>query len=135
MKTKLHNPSGLRKSRSSLVRIVLNRLSISIAILAMLAGLAFAQGRIFGGPGKPYDPKTPPPLALNEAYRLALTRIGEVTNRFYCVSASCLEKTLPEQAGWVFFFSNTNGDRARVEVYFHNKGAHIPDAASVELLK
>ena len=104
-------------------------------VLAGTAGLLFAQGRLSSGPGMPYDAKTPPPLSLSQAYALALGRIGPATNHFYCLSASCLDKTLPQYAGWVLWFSNTNGERARVEVYFQSKSADIPDATSAALLR
>ena len=109
---------------------------VPILLLTAAASLLFAQGIFFSGTGKPYDPKEGPPrLALPQAYRMAVAHIGTATNRFYCVSASCLEKTLPVAAGWVFWFSNTNGERARVEVYFRSKVAYIPDAKSAALLK
>jgi len=46
-----------------------------------------------------------------------------------------LEKTLPRQQGWVFWFSDINGQLARVEYYFGSPEARIPDAKSEALLK
>jgi hypothetical protein len=111
------------------------KLTILAFIVAASAGFLFAQGWIFHGPGKPYDAKTPPPQSLTEAYGVAMDRVGAATNRLYCVSASCLENPPPYYAGWVFWFSNTNGERARVEVFFGSKEAFVPDAKSAELLK
>jgi hypothetical protein len=106
---------------------------VTLAIVA-LAGMALAQRYAFSGPGKPYDAKTPPAKTLPQAYAQALAFIGPATNRFWCVSASCVESP---SAGWVLWFSNTNGQRARVDVYFGEKGAHFypPDSNSAALLK
>lgn len=73
-----------------------------------------------------YYPTTPPPLALQEAYQLALTALGAGTNRFYCVSTTCLKRlpTISNRAGlhdgqgWTFEFSSTNGVQKHVAVYF-----------------
>jgi hypothetical protein len=128
MKTKLHQlPKVAANSPLWLAAFTL----FAIATGSIL----FAQGHIFSGPGRPYDPKTRPQTEIQAAYLLAVARVGPATNRFYCVSASCLEKTLPSYAGWVFLFANTNGDRARVEVYFGSKDAYVPDAKSEQLLK
>src|SRR5262249_44848314 len=113
----------------------MRRFILSSLILLPLAGLLLGQGPVTSGPGRPYDVRTPPPIPLSSAYAMALSRIGPATNRFYCVSASCVETTLPSYAGWVFWFSNTNREQARVEVYFESKAVHIPDARSAELLK
>jgi hypothetical protein len=67
-----------------------------------------------------------------EAYAAATALMGTATNRFYCVSASCLGNTLP---GWIFSFSNTNGEMAHIEYYFGGKFARVPDANSEALLK
>lgn len=116
-------------------RIPVKAVVLAIVIGSMTAGLLFAQGRVFSGPAKPYDPKTPPVLTLPRAFALAVAHIGSATNRFYCLSAICLERTLPGYPGWVLWFSNTNGERARVEVYFGDKDAYIPDAKSAALLR
>jgi hypothetical protein len=90
---------------------------------AVLGGLAFAQGTITSG-GKrlsrfqSYDPKTPPPLDLPNAYELAISRIGAASNRIHCVSATCLELTNNGFTGWTFWFSDTNSQRARIDVFF-----------------
>ena len=87
--------------------------------------MVIAQGRT-NPPGgnswrqheSPYDAKMPPPLRIIEAYELALARVGNATNRYYCVTASCLEPTKRGLPGWTFCFSNTNGERACVEISF-----------------
>jgi hypothetical protein len=106
---------------------------VSILVLFSVAGFVFAQGWVFSGPGQPYDPKRPPSTSLLEAYAVAVADIGPATNRFYCVSATCLEKQ--HYAAWTFSFSNTNGQTARVVVFFGAKRTYIPDANSAALLK
>jgi hypothetical protein len=101
------------------------------------AGILFAQGTLVSG-GKrwtsvqTYDAKTPPPLALAEAYALGLNRVGRATNRFYCIHASCLELTNNGFTGWTFWLSNTNGQRARVDVFF-DKEVYIDPQSSETL--
>jgi hypothetical protein len=80
------------------------------------ASWLLAQGYVFSGVGPKYDPKTPPPLSLPEAYTLATAHLGVRTNQFYCVKASCLERI--QYAGWVFGFSSTNGQTAHLIVWF-----------------
>ncbi len=93
------------------------------------AGLLVAQSIVMSGgnrlsPFQTYDPKTRPPLTLPEAYPLAVAKLDTTavrlgtTNRFYCVTASCLEMTNHGFTGWTFGFSNTNGQRIRVSVFF-----------------
>src|SRR5215831_7782691 len=82
--------------------------------------LLLAQGRVGSGTHRysrfpTYDPSSPPPLTLADAYSLALGHIGAATNRFYCVSASCLETTNAGFTGWTFSFSSTNRERGRVD--------------------
>ena len=91
-------------------------------------GLLLAQGKIASpNPSRmssnpmTYDPKSPPPVSLPEAYALALGHIGAATNRFHCVTASCLERTNSGWAGWVFTFGNTNNQRARVVVFYDKR--------------
>ena len=97
------------------------------------SSLLFAQGLVISGGGKPYDPKAPPAISLPEAYAMVTARMGTATNRFYCVSASCLETM--HYAGWTFGFSNTNGERATIKVFFDSRIVHIADARSEALLK
>lgn len=71
-------------------------------------------------PPKPYDPRTPPPLLLPDAYALAvghLEREGTSTNEFYCLSASCLDYT-NVMPGWWFTFSNISGQHMDIWVGF-----------------
>src|SRR6266481_9583344 len=88
---------------------------IGALVFAACAGLVFAQG--WTGSSRPlvYDSKRPPPLTLPEAYAAAVARVGYATNRFHCVSATCLDSSNKPSTGWVFGFSNTNGDRAGVK--------------------
>ncbi len=79
-----------------------------------------------------YGGSTPPAVALERAYALAIARVGDATNRFWCVSASCVED---ESWRWVFWFSNSNGQRARVDVAFAAKEATVMDSKSAALLK
>jgi hypothetical protein len=82
-----------------------------------------------------HDAKVPPPASLPGAYAVALARLGDATNRFHCVNATCLEKTPFDLPGWSFTFSNTNGETARVEYYFLTKRVEIHDAKTAALLK
>jgi hypothetical protein len=111
----------------------MKRIFAPVFALSAVTGLVFAQGWVFEGPGPPYDSKKPPPQSLPEAYAVAVADIGAATNRFYCVSATCLEKH--HYAGWTFSFSNTNGQTARVVVFFGARRAFIPDSNSAALLK
>jgi hypothetical protein len=100
-------------------------LTVLIAVLAV--GLLLAQGTQVPGNSwrrynSPYDLKTPPPLAMSDAF--ALTQIyiqahmGTATNCLYCISASCVDMTKRGLPGWTFYFSNTNGQRIYMEVSF-----------------
>jgi len=84
-----------------------------------------------------YDPKTPPPLALPQAYVLALSNLAKTpgaTNRFHCISASCVEMNNTNGwTGWTFWFANTNGDRASLMVFFD--GIVTSDVRSGELFR
>jgi hypothetical protein len=113
-----------------------------LIVISMFAAacLLLAQGNTQppGGNGwrryqSPYDPKARPPVEMPEAYALALARVGVSTNRFYCVTAGCLESTKRGLPGWTFCFSNTNGQRACVEVSFDREVD--ADSRSSELLK
>ena len=102
-------------------------------VLAASTSLLLAQGWL-GNPQLPvYDGKNKPPLSLPDAYATAIGRIGPATNRLYCVNASCLDMTNQLSTGWLFDFSNTNGQRATVKVLF-NSEVYI-DAKSASLLK
>ncbi len=101
---------------------------IIFLILAALsvAGFLMAQGHVTVGGNHwqrywGWPTNAPPPLALPDAYSLALAHVGSATNRFYCVAASTLEMTNYHFRGWGFTFSNTNGQRARVEVSFYKE--------------
>lgn len=107
------------------------------ASLIAAVGLLLAQGP--NPPGgnswrryqKPYDSKESPPVSLSEAYALVLGHIGTATNRFYCVSATCLDPTKRGLPGWTFCFSNTNGQRAYMEVSFDKEINTDEQSASV----
>lgn len=73
------------------------------------------------------------PLALPEAYSLAVAHVGAATNRLWCVSASCLEeaKSFSFVTRWTFGFSNTNGEITRVIVFFDKTVGHMEGAAIV----
>jgi len=99
-------------------------MALSIVAVLSASHLPFAQGYSGSNPGRlssnpiVYDSRKPPPLMLPEAYNLALTHMSGKTNTFYCVAASCLERTNSGWAGWTFLFSNTNGERTRVVVFY-----------------
>lgn len=115
------------------------RLCLTLAVLSTVVSLTLGQGRFPSSnashPLGPHDPKSPPPTSLQNAYVAVLDRLGGATNRFHCVSATCLEKTPFGLPGWSFTFSNTNGETARVEYYFLTKRAEIHDPKAAELLK
>ncbi len=103
----------------------MKRTFLIVLCIGLAGGLLLAQSiingyRVANFSGKPatYDPKTPPPLALPDAYALAVAHINRITNRFHCVAANCTEMTNNALTGWTFTFSNTNGVRGNVQVYF-----------------
>lgn len=109
---------------STLIKLVSVSLAVGTAVY-----VTFAQSTIMSGGNRwtaiqSYDGRTPPPLTLPQAYEIALVRLGESTNRFYCLTASCVEMTNRGFTGWTFLFSNTNAQHARVDVYF-DKATHI----------
>jgi|ERR1035441_2222144 hypothetical protein len=116
----------------------MKRLIIFGLATASVVGFVLAQGSITSGGVRwtkfqTYDARTPPPLSLSEAYTLALAHIDPASNIFYCVSASCLEKTNNGWTGWRFLFSNTNGQKGRVVVYFDREiGPWVPGRMSIE---
>ena len=110
-------------------------LTLVAALFIMHTANQFAQmpdlpeGRI--GQVQKYDPKNRPTLVLPDAYSLALGALGNETNQFYCISASCLNRlenfgggVLHQmQLGWTFEFSSTNGTQRHVLVYFDKSTA------------
>jgi len=82
-----------------------------------------------------YDPKTRPPLALPDAYALAMRKLAEIpgaTNRFHCISGSCVEMSCRNGwTGWTFWFANTNGDHAYLWVFFDRHVATEPWSSQV----
>jgi hypothetical protein len=77
-------------------------------------------------PPPPFDGKTPPPIKLGEAYKKMLSSLGDTTNQYYCVSATCLN-SLPSvyigstgeyHQGWTFTLSSSNGISKNVYIYF-----------------
>ncbi len=110
--------------------------------VVVVAGALLAQSIVTSGGRRltefqSYDPKTPPPLALSDAYALAVGRLAQIpgaTNRFHCISASTLEMAGTNGwTGWTFWFSNTNGDRASMWVFFD--GGVTCDVHSGEILR
>jgi hypothetical protein len=99
-------------------------LSISLSVFGVAGLLAQSVLSINGyhrlSKYQTYDPKRRPPLALPDAYALAVAKLPRVvTNRFHCISASVLEMSGSNGlTGWTFWFSNTNGDRASIWVFF-----------------
>lgn len=94
--------------------------AIVIAIATVMV-VAQGNGPVSNGSrryAKPYDLKAPPPLALSDAFALALAYMGPATNRFYCVSATCLPDSRGGAPGWWFTFSDTNGQLFRIETCF-----------------
>src|SRR5271170_6299018 len=114
--------------------ITMKHIAITFLATAAAISLVFAQGFVGNSHHAAFDSKKPPPLALPEAYALAAARIGTATNRFYCVSASWLGKPGEWSKRWTFGFSNTNGEIAKVEVFFSDYQVFI-DTNSAELLK
>ena len=102
---------------------------ILIAIGMVATSLLLAQGPVISNPRVPtnypsYDPNTSaPPIGLSTAYALAQRAIGNGTNTFYCVSASCIGINNAGAAGWRFTYANTNGQRGRVEVSFDGQAS------------
>ena len=99
-------------------RKLLPLLFISLVVSSIMAQRVVDGFRTVGGQMPKYDPKTPPPLPLSDAYALAVQHIAPFTNRFYCISANCTEMTNQGFAGWTFTFTKTNGVRGNVQVYF-----------------
>ena len=103
----------------------MKRTALIFIALAALLGVTwlFGQSIITSGDRRwskyqDYDPKTRPPLSLSEAYTLALGNLAAETNRFHCVTASCLESTNRGFTGWMFRFADTNDQRLPVMVFF-----------------
>jgi len=106
---------------------------IFILLLMTIAGLIFAQSTNIFSPSysssvwqQPSDGKIPPLLTLDAAYGKAVLSFGAATNQFHCVSATCLNRLRgyggPDgmcDSGWTFVFSDTNGVRKNVYVYFN----------------
>jgi hypothetical protein len=100
------------------------RFIVFIAVAALLSvTLLFGQSIVMTAGRRwsqyqDYDPKTRPPLPLSEAYALALNNLAAETNRFHCVTASCVESTNKGFTGWMFRFADTNDQRLGVMVFF-----------------
>src|SRR5437868_6703603 len=111
-------------------------LLVSFAVVTTL--FVMAQGNDFVYPNAsenlgfrtPHSITNTPPIDLPTAYNMALRYVAEVTNRFYCVSASCLELK-GEMQGWTFCYANTNGARAFVDVSFENSVRIRPESAKI----
>jgi hypothetical protein len=142
---RLTAPLSACSKRTASMKIKPNRfmrpkhIALTSLVSTAAVGLILAQG--LNPPGgnsprryrSPYDPRSRPPVALAEAYPLAAAYFGTATNRFYCVSASCLEIGLSGFPAWKFSWSDTNGERAYVEVTF-NKEVY-PDPKTENLLR
>jgi hypothetical protein len=100
--------------------------AIGAILVALGGGFLFAQGFSGSSVHPKYDFRGPPPLEISKAYALAIARLGGATNRFYCVTASCVEPSNHWSSGWTFGFSNTNGRIAHVRVLF-NQEAYVED--------
>ena len=76
----------------------------------------------------PYEGKTPPPFTLGVAYTKALIALGDATNHFYCLNATCLNP-LPTitgtvggfDKGWMFEFTQTATACTNVSTSFLTK--------------
>ena len=76
-----------------------------------------------------YDFKSTPPIDLPTAYKLAVAHVGAATNRFFCITASCLNATNKTSTGWTFVFSNTNTTNVKVKVFFNGEVSIEPQNA------
>jgi hypothetical protein len=112
---------------------LLFRNGFRLLLVALTAGLVFAQGPSGSSHHSGFDLKMPPPLALPQAYTLATMRLGPATNSFFCISATCAEPANFTSRGWTFGFSNTNRQIVQVKVFF-DKDVYI-DPQDSELLK
>jgi hypothetical protein len=88
---------------------------------ASAVGFVFAQGWSGNSHLPTFDSKKRPPLALPQAYAVAERHIGPATNRFFCVTATCVDSTNTVSTGWSFGFSDTNGSHATVKVLFNTE--------------
>ncbi len=106
--------------KSAVLTLIVLGLLVSVGVLLAQSVIISADRRVTKF--QSYDPKTPPPLSLPEAYSLALGQLGKIpgaTNRFHCISASCIEMpSIDGWTGWTFWFAKTNGERARMWVFF-----------------
>jgi hypothetical protein len=132
MKTEMkHKRKGDHKAWAS-------RRAVLLALLCAdtLPGIRFllAQGQTGSSYHPAYDINKPPPINLVEAYGLAAQHLGEATNRVHCVTATCHDRDGSRSAAWTFEFSNTNGHRANVKVFFSDKSVWI-DPNTVSALK
>jgi len=95
--------------------------ALAIFLVCLVSGLLFAQGYSGSSRHLSLDPKKPLPLTLPDAYVIAVKRIGAATNRFHCVTATCLDATNQWSTGWTFSFSNTNSGQVTVKVFFNKE--------------
>ena len=138
MKTNIEPKPELVITLDAVNRTIWGPIVCMVLAIGLMMGLAFGQGTLTSGGRRwsafqTYDPNTPPPLDLPKAYAMAMTRVGGATNRVYCIAATCLEMTNNGFTGWTFWFSNTNAQRARVDVFF-DKEVHV-DIQSGEVLR
>ena len=105
------------------MKLILSVLTAVAAGALVLFAQSIIDGRRVNGVPQLYDPKTVPPLTLPEAYAMAIAHIGKATNQFHCITASCIEMTNGGFTGWTFRFSDTNGRRSSVNVFFDKEVA------------
>jgi hypothetical protein len=79
----------------------MKRLLTILCVLIVAVGIAYALSPIF-------DHKKIPPMALPDAYRIAMIALGSATNQFHCSGAS-FQLNPPQKDQWEFYFFNTNG--------------------------
>jgi hypothetical protein len=127
MKTNLQHK---REHRRQPARPVTLFTLLCVATLARV-GILLAQGQAGSSYHPTYDLSKPPPVNLIEAYGLALTHLGEATNRVHCLTATCRDGDGARSAAWTLEFSNTNGHHAVVKVFLSDKSVWIdPSTAS-----
>jgi hypothetical protein len=102
-------------------------------VVAGYAGVLFAQGPFGRNFERLPHSSIRPQISLPEACVIASQSLGDATNRFYFVTASCLTTNeLLTIGGWRLGMSNTNGDSLNVVVYI-NRTVQVDLKGSVQL--
>jgi hypothetical protein len=112
---------------------ILSVLTAVAAVAGVLLAQSVVDGRRVNGRPQSYDPRAVPPLTLPEAYAMALAHIGKATNQFHYITASCIEMTNGGWTGWTFRFSDTNGRRGSVDVFFDKEVWTAPRRGEVRI--